>query len=223
MNSRMSAFIIVFILIATAGFIFGPKWANKDIPVSKEPLDLEYDVNLPDGSKEPVSTEKETPEGSKLSPYPVPDLNRPVVIYSDIPEETKSVAKQRITALMETLSKNTSLVDDWVELGTYRKLIGDYDAALEIWGHASRLSPNSSAPYNNIAVLYASYIRDYQKAEEYYLKTIKAAPSQPYPYFAAFEFYKSILKDDKKAEDIVRQGIAASPGAKAELEQLLVD
>ena len=217
----MLVFVIVFILIVITGLILGPRLVNKDTPAPKEPLDLEYDVNLPDDREEPVSMEKETPDVTKSVSYPVPDLNRSVVIYNDIPEETQIFAKGRIAALTETLRKDTSFADDWIELGTYRKLIGDIDAALEIWRYASVLSPNSSVSYNNIAVLYASYIHDYPKAEEYYLKAISSAPDLPYPYFAAFEFYKSILKDDKKAEDIVRQGIAAVPGTKAELEQLL--
>lgn len=220
MNSKYAAFVILFIFVAAFGFVFGPKLVKDESPAVKEPLDLEYDVNLPAGETTPVlEDKKELPVTS--SRYPVPDLNRPVIIYSELPEETKKLAKDRISAITDILENSAVLVSEWIELGNYRKLIGDYDAAIEIWRYASGLNPENHVLLNNIANLYSGYLRDYQKAEEYYLKAINAAPNLPYPYFAAFEFYKSVLKDNKKAEDIVRKGIAAVPSARAELEALL--
>lgn len=220
MNSRVLSFVIVFILIVIAGFTFGPKWIKEEPVEVKEPLNLDYDVNLPANGTEPVMENKKEPAVTG-SLYPVPDLNRPVVIYSELPEETKKLAKERIVAITKTLKHDNVLFEDWLELGTYRKLIGDYDAALEVWLYASKLDPASSVSYNNIANLYANYIRNYEKAEWYYLKAIEVAPNQSYYYFAAFEFYKSVLKNDQKARDIVRKGIAAAPEAKAELGALL--
>ncbi len=220
MQPKFLAFVIVFILIFMVGFAFGPKWTKRNEAEPKTPLDLEYDVNLPNPEK-PAIADKKTPAVAEKDNNPVPDLNRPIVIYSDLPEETKMLAREKIMAITHKVQNETAFFDDWVELGNYRKLIGDYDAALEIWLYASGLSPSSSAPFNNIANLYSGYLHDYQKAEEYYLRAIKAAPTHIYGYFAAFEFYKRVLKDDSKAEDMVRQGIAAIPQVKAELEKLL--
>ena len=212
--------VAVFILIASAGFVFGPKLIKEDTPPAKEPLNLDYDVNLPIDSEKPAVKETEKPVVI-TSPYPVPDLDRPVIFYSELPEETKKIAKDRISAITATIKHGNVVISDWVDLGVYRKLTGDYDAALEIWRYASGLSPENYVILNNLANLYSSYLGDYQKAEEYYLKAIEAAPNQSYPYFAAFEFYKSVLKDDKKAEDIVKRGIVAVPDSKADLEALL--
>lgn len=220
MQPKFLAFVIVFILIFMVGFAFGPKWIKRNDAEPKTPLNLEYDVNLPNLEK-PAIVDKKTPSVAEKDNNPVPDLNRPIVIYSDLPEETKVLAREKIIAITYKIQNETAFFDDWVELGNYRKLIGDHNSALEIWLYASGLSPASSVSFNNIANLYSGYLHDYQKAEEYYLKAIKAAPSHIYGYFAAFEFYKSVLKDDKKAEDIVRQGIVALPQAKAELEALL--
>lgn len=186
----------------------------------KTPLDLEYDVNLP-SSESPAMTDEDSAPPATINNYPVPDLNRPIVIYADLPQETKNAARVKIEEITRSIKNGIAYVDDWIELGTYRKLIGDHEAALEVWLYASELSPTNPVSYNNIANLYSGHLGDYQKAEEYYLKAVQAGPTHIYSYFAAFEFYKSVLNDDKKAEDIVRQGVVAIPQAKAELEALL--
>jgi len=130
-------------------------------------------------------------------------LDRPVNITVDMPLEAQEIAREKIEKLTTELRQNPNLFDNWLSLGIYRKIIGDYEGAAECWKYAATLNPKSPIPYNNLGDLYAYFLKDTKKAEENFLKAIENDPSAVYVYRSLYEFYKYILKDDIKARQIL--------------------
>ena len=91
------------------------------------------------------------PEGKlKVSVEPVktPDLDRKIVISADLPEKAKEIAREKIKKLSEELKNNHNLFDSWLQLGIYRKIIGDYEGASESWEYAGKIRPQNSTSFN---------------------------------------------------------------------------
>ena len=61
-------------------------------------------------------------------------------------------------------------MENWLVLGVYRKMIGDYESAKEVWEYASAIRPQNSVSFNNLGELYAYYLKDNAKAEKIILK-----------------------------------------------------
>jgi len=151
----------------------------------------------------------------------LPNLDRPVNITADLPEDAQKIAREKIEKLSKELKQNSTLVENWLVLGIYRKMIGDLEGAKECWEYAGFLAPQSSTPFNNLGDLYANYLKDSKKAEENFLIAIKNGPDQIYIYRSFYEFYRYVLKDNTKAKQILEQGIAANPNTSQDLKILL--
>ena len=159
---------------------------------------------------------------SEDAPKPIPDLSRPINFAVDLSigvEEQKRIT-EKITSLQQKLKGDPNFYPGWIDLGSYRKMIGDYVGSVMYWEYALRLNSKNYIVYGNLADLYAYYIHDNAKAEVNFKKAIENSPQQIYLYFQAAYFYRDVLKDTDKAKAIVRQGIKANP-LSAELESLL--
>ncbi len=152
---------------------------------------------------------------------PIPDLNRDINISSNMAEDAKKIIRAKIEEMESELKKDSNNLDNWLVLGIYRKTIGDYEAAKEIWEYANILSPSNSVSFNNLGDLYAYYLKDNKKAEENFLKAVKNGPDQVYIYRNLYEFYRFALKNDAKAKKILQQGITANPKDSQDLQTLL--
>ena len=166
---------------------------------------------------EPVAITNNKPAAN----VPLPDLNKEIKITADMNEEAKRIATAKIQDLSSQLKKNSDNLENWLVLGVYRKMIGDYEGAREVWEYASTIRPQSSIPLNNLGDLYAYYIKDEAKAEEYFLRAISIDPSNLYLYFKITDFYRDFNKDTAKARAILEQGIAANPSTSSDLKNLL--
>jgi len=166
-------------------------------------------------NKQP-ETEQKTEQ--KMS---VPDLNRPINITANLPEDAQKIAREKIEKLTAELKQNSALFENWLVLGVYRKMIGDFEGARECWEYAAFLAPQSSIPFNNLGDLYANYLKDNKKAEENFLIAIKNGPDQIYIYRSFYEFYRYTMKDNAKAKQILEQGISANQTTSQDLKNLL--
>ncbi len=151
----------------------------------------------------------------------IPNLDRPLNITANLPEDAQKIAKDKIEKLTSELKQNPALFEDWLVLGIYRKMIGDYEGAKECWEYAAAINPQSPTPFNNLGDLYANYLKDGKKAEENFLIAIKNNPGQIYVYRSTYELYRYVLKDDAKAKAILEQGIKANPTTSQDLQNLL--
>ena len=153
--------------------------------------------------------------------FPAPDLDRPINITAKLSEESAGKAREYIIASENALKADPDIYEDWLNLALYRKLIGDYEAAREIWEYLTKIRPFAAVSYHNLGNLYAYELNEPDKAEPYYLKAIELEPSGIQWYLSAADYYRYFKKDITKAKDILRQGIAANPGIAEPLAQTL--
>jgi len=166
---------------------------------------------------EPIAITKDKPAIN----VPLPDLNKEIKITADMSEDAKKIATTRIQDLSSQLKKDSDNLENWLVLGVYRKMIGDYEGAKELWEYAGAIRPQNSISFNNLGELYAYYLKDNAKAEENYKKAIENDPSAIYIYRNFFDFYRYFAKDTAKARAILEQGIAANPTTSSDLKNLL--
>ena len=153
---------------------------------------------------------------------PAPDLNRPINVTENLDEAAKKAYIAKINETSMTLKKKTDSFDDWLVLGIYRKAIGDYKGAKEIWEYTAALRPGNFIPFNNLGDLYAYFLKDNKKAEENFNKAIELSPNRVHVYYSFYDFYRYVLKDDAKAKALLQKGIAANPGSASQgLQDLL--
>ncbi len=152
---------------------------------------------------------------------PLPDLNKEIKITADMSDDAKRIAAGKIKDISSQLKKDSDNLENWLVLGVYRKMIGDYESAKETWEYASAIRPQNSISFNNLGELYAYYLKDNVKAEENYAKAIENDPSAIYIYRNFFDFYRYFMKDMAKARAILEKGIAANPSTSSDLKNLL--
>jgi len=150
-----------------------------------------------------------------------PDLDRPINFYIDIPEQAKTIYKNKIEDLVKQLKENQDLYSNWLDLGIQRQEIGDYEGARECYEYAGYIRPQGSTAFGNLGFLYGYYLKDIKKAEENYLKAIENGPNMVYIYRNLFEFYRDVLNDDTKAKNILQKGIELNPDTSQDLKFLL--
>ena len=173
-------------------------------------------------SRSPVGNRvPDNPQVEQLEQLEHPDLDRPINITADMPQEAQAIYRKKIEELSAELKNNPDLFNDWLDLGIYRQNIGDYEAAKECWEYAGKIRPNNSTSFQNLGYLYGYYLKDNKKAEENYLKALANGPEQVYIYRNTYEFYRYVIKDDIKAKEILKKGIEANPDTSQDLKNLL--
>ncbi|MEK7148142.1 MAG: hypothetical protein AAB758_02490 [Patescibacteria group bacterium] len=150
-----------------------------------------------------------------------PDLDRPIKINANLNDSDKERTISEIQEISGILKGDHDYFDGWLQLGILRKMIGDYDGAIEAWNFAGVIRPKSTISFLNSANIYAFYIRDNKNAEDSFLKAVSADPQNGFSYFQVARFYEDILKDKEKAKKILLQGISAGADATGDLKSLL--
>ena len=144
--------------------------------------------------------------------FKVPDLNRPLTFSTDLPPEAKKIITDNVARLVTILKGDSSSFNAWLDLGSYRKQIGDYEGAREAWGYAAILAPESYVPWNNLGDLYAHYLKDYLKAEQNFKKAVVLKPDYIGGYRALYELYYYSYKEKANlAPQILKDGLAKNP------------
>ncbi len=137
---------------------------------------------------------------------------RPIIAVGGISETSLASAKAKINNAVNLIEANYDYDASWLELGAYRRMIGDNDGALEAWHFLSKIRPNAFVAYHNIGDLYAFTIRDYDQGEKYLLKSIAVGPGNIQGYMALTNLY-SIPEFGKQEEapKVLLKGIANNP------------
>jgi tetratricopeptide (TPR) repeat protein len=153
----------------------------------------------------------------------IPDLDRPVeiregIVSPDVAEETK----ERIAELSSQLEEDPDFFSGWIELGSLRKLIEDYEGAKEAWEYVTVIRPKSTIAFLNLGNLYAYHLEDSKKAEEYFLVAIDNNVERILlPYISLHEIYRDIDGDSKKAKDILIRATEDLPETKEQLQPVI--
>ena len=147
-------------------------------------------------------------------------LDRPIVDPRNVSLESFKKNEASVSAIISSLKEKPESFDQWMELGTYRKIFVDYTGAKEAWENALILKPKNPLALSNLGNLYGYYIKDNVKAEEYYLASIKSDPTSGFWYYQAFLFYTEVMNDKVSAKNIVSEGLKNNPND-LELENIL--
>ncbi len=121
-------------------------------------------------------------------------------------------ANAKISDLVAMIDNNYDFEGQWLDLGSYRKLVGDYSGAIAAWNFLAKIRPQSFIAQHNLGDLYAFSLRDYAKGEMYFLKSIELNKASAQGYLALANLYgvASFGKTDQIALILLR-GIEADP------------
>lgn len=143
-----------------------------------------------------------------------PDFRAPITFAAGTSAEVKAAINARDAQIVAALTKNTFDLGQWIDLGTIRKMAGDYKGAETAWLFVTKASPNNTIAYNNLGDLYMNFLPDYPKAEAMYLKTIAIDKTLVGSYETLALLYEHFYKiQTTAAEDILKKGIAANPAS----------
>lgn len=129
-------------------------------------------------------------------------------------------SKLAIANISESLKTDKANLALWIDLGSWRNIIEDYEGAREAWEYATKLAPSASVAFGNLGFLYGYYLHDTVKAEQNFKIAIKNSPQDLFLYQQTFEFYRDVLKDNVKARALAEEGKRIT-GNTAYFDQLL--
>lgn len=202
-------YLIVFVIIIgliSFGFYQYFYSEAEDAEISADSPDM---LNLGEGIvAEMVDSVVSTSTLAKLN---MATLDREIKLSVNMLPEVFKTNDAKIKTLISDLKAKPENFSAWIDLGAYRKIIGDYAGAKEALENALIIRPNNAVALSNLGNLYGYYIKDAVKAEEYYLASIKAEPTPGFWYYQAFFFYKEVMNDAVKAKNIVAEGVKNNP------------
>ena len=145
----------------------------------------------------------------------VPDYKSIIVCQSNIPAAQCTQMQSQAVIFEQRIAKNVQDQMAWINLGTVRKVAGDYQGAIKAWQYIAKLYPTNPTAFANLADTYANFIKDYSKAETNYLTVIKLYPADTSSYTNLFTIYTttSYKPTSTSAENILKRGITANPKA----------
>lgn len=154
-----------------------------------------------------VTEEKPAEDPLKIKALAI--AHQPLVIKKTLPEATVRLAKEKIAEAVQLIESNYDYDAPWLELGGYRRLLGDYDGAAAAWKFLIVIRPGAYVPYHNLGDLYAFILKDHIKGEGYFLKSLEVGPGNVQGYLALASLYRDsqILKKQSLTDDLLLEGL----------------
>lgn len=149
-----------------------------------------------------------------------PDFRAPVQYASDVTPEVRAAVDARVQVLVDKLAKDSFDLGTWIDLGTMRKIGGDWKGAEMAWLFVTKAAPKNPMAFSNLADLYMNFLKDYPKADAMYKKVNALAPDAIDAYISRSVLYESFYKAGGNPEAALKQGLTANPKS-VELELAL--
>jgi tetratricopeptide (TPR) repeat protein len=143
MNKKIIYLIILILLLAGIGFYF-------------------YNERKPSQSEQTSS--------SALDKILTLEIKRTDLTQEQIARYQEEFAKDKKIILT---APDTFNLAAFINVGTIKKIVGDFEGARDAWEYASLKSPKNSVSFFNLGLLYAEDLKDNQKAEANYLKCLE--------------------------------------------------
>ncbi len=142
-----------------------------------------------------------------------PDLTRAIPSESVNMDHTAYVQIIRnMEATLLALKDSPDSFNAWMNLSSYRTILGDYDGSEEVLVFLTqRFSPTWQV-HANLGSLYSIYLNDPNKAINSYMKAIDILPNNPALYRSLYEVYAQQNNSDQ-AIAILKRGIENQPTA----------
>ncbi len=200
MATKKNFIVLATVFILVAGF--GGWYIYRDLKSSKS------------AEVVPPPTVANTSDSIGISPEEIkkqmPDLDKEIIIKADITEDTKNTAITKIKEITAVLKQDYDQREEWLNLGIWRKTIGDYEGAKEVWEFVTLIRPNDPVAFHNLGDLYSLHLIDFSKAEKYYLIAVEKDPKTSFYYAKLYEFYRYFVKKSDLAIAILEKGIKAT-------------
>lgn len=143
-------------------------------------------------------------------------------IYTANDFKNSGLEPEELDRLINRLNKTYVLLEEknnpyssWIDIGMYKKVLGDYKGAEEAWMNAVTLTDRPDLAYGNLANIYFYNIKNYDLAEEYYQKAIEISVN-PFTYREGLSDLYRYIKTDKKdlIEKNMLDGALSDPNRK---------
>ena len=155
------------------------------------------------------STGEDNAEHSRI---PQPNLDRPVSVLIPLHALVLDETKKGLASTTVALRTNPNDHLSWTILGVYRKTLGDYTAARDIWLYVAKRWPTHYVAYNNLGNLYHIELRDYRAAEQAYITAAALKPDFIQTYINLYELYRYSYKAKAaKAPVALKAGLGRNP------------
>jgi cytochrome c-type biogenesis protein CcmH/NrfG len=189
--------VVLFLAVIIVYLRSGEESKKTEQPKKESPVELSEGVSA-------VFQEKTLPLPVGVS---IPDLNR------SVPPGSDKKTTEKIMNLSLDIKKDPSNVGKWIDLGLWRRNVGDFEGAKEAWEYANLLRPNNPVILGNLGVVYGYDLGKVDKAENYFIEAIKADPLYEYVYIQVHNFYRDVKRDNVQAKKILEQGVKALPNS----------
>lgn len=205
-------------LFVLAVVIFGGIWLGmRNYRLSQTPYGDAGSGNLASTTSAKLEPESASPDvaaskDNSLRIEAMKIIDRPVVASAQLSDAAKALALKKIKESSDLIRSNFDYVNPWYDLASYRKMIGDYDGAIQAWVFIGRIRPNDSVSLSNLGDLYAFTLGNYPKAEDYFLASIVKNPQNVDAYIQTAVIYE--YHDTAKSSLIVPlllSGINSNP------------
>jgi|SRR3989344_3630842 len=205
----------IFIAVLAVAFIGGIFLFPKKVEMPTDGTATStYKVNMNEQNIKETGgfTIKQIPLDGSGEGAKIPSLDRVLKFNIVVSPEAKNIIEENIFSLTISLKSNSNNSGNWVLLGNYYKMAGDYEGASESWEYAKTLSPNDFVLFNNLSDLYHYYIKDYARAEKNMLIMIELRPDSIYGYRSLYDLYTLSYKEKSdEAPKILLKGLTANP------------
>ncbi len=202
---KLLIFVLIILVLGGGGW-YGQEYLKKKFFSEVQPI-INPVVENPD-LEAPVA------ESDPLKDQALRIAHKAVVINKVLLEATIRLAKEKIATAVQIIESNYDYDAPWLELGGYRKLIGDYDGAADAWKFLMVIRPQAFVPPHNLGDLYAFTLGDQKQGEQYFLKSLELNAQNIQAYLALATLYKdsTILNKQAQVDDILLRGISKNPG-----------
>jgi hypothetical protein len=163
-------------------------------------------------STEIATTTQEAVVESTLPNISVPNVNRAIPETTSLSVMDKETIVKKIQTISSALKQNPDSLENWLNLGLYRKSLGDYEGARLAWEYANALRPKNYVSFSNLGDLFQFYVHDYKAAEKNLLQAVTNEPAYITGYKNLYDLYS--LPEISKKESIpalLDRGLHSNP------------
>lgn len=190
------------------------------------PSNLEISTDNPLVAEKPKETTlaKKAPEKPPTPSYSGRDPGE----IRPVPEEVKLFTEEQKNELYARIREHAAAVKTdpgyffgWIQVGIFKKTIGDFIGARDAWEYAGVIQPKNSLSFANLGELYWRYLRDYEQAEKNLKISIEHKPEDTQTHVTLAELYHYSLKEKYDlADDVLLDGLKANPGNETLMRRL---
>ncbi|MBI2096865.1 MAG: tetratricopeptide repeat protein [Candidatus Sungbacteria bacterium] len=168
-------------------------------------------IGLPASERIGIATGQPLPKYAGRDVREIREDPQEVRLFND---EQKKVIRQGILDAAGSIDVDPDVLDPWLKLGLYKKVIGDYEGARDAWEYAGLVRPRNVISFKNLGELYWHYLPDFERAEKNLRVAIENEPQLVDAYITLSDIYHySYHEKADLADDVLLEGLENNPGS----------